>query len=208
MRLAIELLSYFRSVVEFLFCAMNHVRNTFVHERRHKCIKRYANHIHNAGSWFEQSVMLDQGLAHVQSLNGEMLDDLPSFLTIGQKRFVSAPKAAGPEILQSLAFYLGRYVEDSLVALAAVSKSGRLIKKDDVVLCTVAGHPQVGKIGFFSKVDDSYFALVKFWESSNDVNTFVVSEDHARWIQLADIEGAFAWRYASHDHVLISPPHV
>ena len=107
-----------------------------------------------------------------------------------------------------LLFYLGRYVEDSLVALAAVSKSGRLIKKDDVVLCTVAGHPQVGKIGFFSKVDDSYFALVKIWESSNDVNTFVVSEDHARWIQLADIEGAFAWRYASHDHVLISPPHV
>ena len=151
---------------------------------------------------------LTKGLLMFKALNGEVLDGLPSFLTIGQKRFASAPKAAGPDIFPSLGVYLGRYVGNSLVALAAFSKSGRLIKKDDVILCTVDGHPQVGKIGFFSNVDDSYFALVKLWESSNDVNSFVVSEDHAMWIQLADIEGAFTWRYASHDRVLISPPHV
>ena len=187
---------------------MNHVRNTFVHERRHKCIKRYANHIHNAGSSFERSVMLDQGLAHVQSLNGEVLDDLPSFLTIGRKRFVSAPKAAGPDILQSLGVYLGRYVGESQVALSAVSKAGRLLKQNDVILCTVDGHPHVGKLGFFANVDDAFFALVRIWESCNEVNTFMVSEDHAMWLQLEDIEGAFAWRYAGHDLVLISPPHV
>ena len=77
------------------------LRNTFVHERRHKIVKKYSNELHNAQVWFERSVLLDQSLTHLQHLQGEDLEDLPKFLRCGNLCLFGAPRPSTAETMQS-----------------------------------------------------------------------------------------------------------
>ena len=185
------------------------LRNTFVHERRHKIAKKYSNELHNAQAWFERSVLLAQSLTHLQHLQGEDLEDLPKFLRSGNLRLLGAPKEATIEIMQSIQVWLGRplMMHPFRTSDSAILARGRIVKAKDVILFMLEGRERVGQLVTHVDVGDSVWSLCAIWEpKEGETNAFKKSDDESIWVKLEDISGVFIWRYSAYDVVVVCPP--
>ena len=136
----------------------------FVHERKHKEIKRIADDIKNHGEWAEAVVMRDQAVAH--------LDTLRSF---GQASAAEALKKA-PKVLREAfadAFDLPCDPPDLQTARAARLQSGREIYSGDVCACEIGGRCAVCQIWAFAMWSNATWALVAVWpRDSSKPNSF------------------------------------
>ena len=185
------------------------LRNTFVHERRHKIAKKYSNELHNAQVWFERSVLLDQSLTHLQHLQGEDLEDLPKFLRCGNLCLFGAPRPSTAETMQSIQVWLGRPfgVHPCQSSDSAILAGGRIVKANDVILYRFEGREHVGQLVTHVDAGDSVWSLCTIWEpKEGETNAFKKSDDESVWVKLEDISGAFIWRYSAFDVVVVCPP--
>ena len=124
----------------------------FTHERKHKVVKRYAQHHFNTIS-MEKGIVEEITLQHLQDLDG-------SFVRHGLLCPAAAP-AKLVALMETLAPGAGR-----LMAARQMAQGGCTFSKDDVALLHLDGAPAVGEIWFLASADDKLFACVSLWEAA------------------------------------------
>ena len=190
-------------------CARRHscLLSTFVHERRHKLIKRYATQIANAGAWFERTISCDQTLAHLNHMLGQDEEDLPTFLISCRLRLLPAWKPASNVVILSLQDFLSAEVDRGLTSKRAILASGRMCKEKDIVGFFHEGVSKIGQIRLHVHVNHGLFSLITVCDAGNDINCFVMSEDDHVWTKTDQIIGCYVYRWDSHDTITVVPPH-
>ena len=173
--------------------------STFVHERRHKLIKRFATEIANAGAWFEKSVIIEGAAVHMNHLAGEDDDDLPTFLDDHRLKLVGAPRDISSQCEASLGNFLNVAVVGGATSKRAVLASGRMISEGDVVHVALRGVGHVATARLHVLVHGTLYSLVTIWDAGNDVNTFVQSEGNHVWTETRFVMGCYVYRWDSHD---------
>jgi len=182
--------------------------STFVHERRHKLVKRFATEIANAGAWFEKSVEIEGGVAHINHLSGDDEDDLPTFIDDCRLRLVGACKEIPDECRLSLGDFLNMRIVGGVTSKRAVGANGRIISEDDVVHVSLGGLDHVASVRLHVLVNQTLFTLITLWDSGNDVNSFIQSDDNHVWAETRQILGCYVYRWDAHDTIAVVPPYV
>lgn len=136
----------------------------FVHERKHKEIKRIADDIQNHGEWTEAVVMRDQAVTH--------FDTLRSF----DKASPAEALKKAPRSLRDAfadAFSLPYDPQDLHTARAARLDSGREIYSGDVCACDIGRGCAVCQVWAFATWGKTTWVLVAVWpEDSSRPNSF------------------------------------
>ena len=191
-------------------CADRHgiLLSTFVHERRHKLIKRFATEIANAGSWFERSVSIEGAVVHVNHLSGEDEDDLPTFIDDCRLRLVGACREIPLECRLSLQEFLEVPLVGGVTSKRAVGANGRIISEDDIAHVLLGGLDHVASVRLHVLVNQTLFSLITLWDSGNDVNSFIQSDDNHVWTKTSQTLGCYVYRWDAHDTIAVVPPYV
>ena len=148
----------------------------WVHERKHKCLKRWADQMHNSGKWYEASVLQETTHSCINSLK----DFQPSACRLVRPKPAASVKLKSPD----LAFL--RSMPHTLVATSA-NVFGLTCHSGDVVLLTSPGEGDaVAELHIFAVMaDGQMLALCSFWEGLGK-NRFKAG-NLARWIDLSNI---------------------
>ncbi len=112
----------------------------WVHERKHREVKRFANLITNTWSNWEESVLRDATLLHLVELHGNHGEP---YVT-GLKN--PAPTSPGVSMVLNAALGQESLVE---VSTCAIYSPGAVAYESDVVLVAIDGAKAVGQIEFF-----------------------------------------------------------
>ena len=128
----------------------------WVHERKHREVKRFANLITNTWSNWEESVLRDATLLHLTELHGNHGEP---YVT-GLKN--PAPTSPGVSMVLNAALGQESLVE---VSTCATYSPGAVAYESDVVLVAIDGAKAVGQIEFFARVGGDEYVCVKRWVS-------------------------------------------
>ena len=139
----------------------------FVHERRHKEIKRYANNLDSMQTGSEKHVLqleLDQHLR-----------DLKEF---SDKRTGLINGKAAPELVQSAfsSFYGLPGCAGLQVSMQCYVGSGRLCKREDVVVVTEPNGDDVAQVWFHVLFNGNHYTCMSVWRALGR-NRFDVSQE-------------------------------
>ena len=182
--------------------------STFVHERRHKLIKRFATEIANAGNWFEKSVSIEGAVVHINHLCGEDNEDLPTFIDDCRLRLVGASKDIPHECRSSLSDFLNVPVVGGVTSKRAIGANGRIISEDDIAHVSLGGVDHVASVRLHVLVNHTLYSLISLWDSRNEVNSFIQSDDNHVWSKTSQILGCYVYRWDAHDTITVVPPYV
>lgn len=141
----------------------------FVHERKHRVAKRYAENVRKVGVTFEESVLKDILHVNMRDLGDREMDQLHIGLV---RPVVAHPRLAG--LMQSA-------MEDEgpvFYAKQAHYAMGCLGSVDDFVFLESEGGKFLGKVLFFVSVGVLNLVCVSLWDAKGD-NMFEQSEREA-----------------------------
>ena len=126
----------------------------FVHERKHRELKRFASDIRNTAIDFEKSLLQEITVHHAITLED-------SVFSLGQRLIhaVARPPAAA---IMALREAVGADAAIALANQARFSEWG-IATKGDVVMATVEGQKRVGRIFLVASIDGSVVFAVAFW---------------------------------------------
>ena len=160
----------------------------WVHERKHKMVKRYSNDVRNTTS-FEKTILSEVTCHHLAELECESKFDL-------SVRLISPVRAAGPKLISFLASAFsieGDNVVYTTSARARVSEF-EVCRRQDVVLfldpCTLK--VQCGEVCFFAACNDCAVALISLWhfetsEVEQGTVTVRIADDTVELFSASDI---------------------
>lgn len=134
----------------------NMLLSCFTHERKHKSIKRFANHLHNTSKDFESSVIESMTLAHLDDFADSVV--FPS----SKARLVN-PSAAKQELTDTIRQISGLN-GDVETSRTAVLPSSTQCSVNDVVACQIEGDIVVGQIWFHASVLGNCFTCISMWQ--------------------------------------------
>ena len=140
----------------------------FTHERKHKEVKRFANHLQNTSKDFEASLLEAMALAHMNDFSGEVM--LPSATTR-----LLRPQEATKEMADAvrLACALDGAV---LTSRTAVLPSSTQCVVKDVVACRLNGDVVVGQVWFHANVQGQCVTCISRWQHETG-NRFLIADD-------------------------------
>ena len=148
----------------------------WVHERKHKTLKRWADQLHNAGSWFEASVLQEATHSSINSLK----DFQPSACSLVRPKLSSVVK------LRSADLEFLRSMPNILVATCANVFGLTCHSGDVVLLSSPQGADAVAEIHVFTMMPDGQMlALCNYWETLGK-NRFRAG-DLAHWVAISHL---------------------
>ncbi|CAJ1351724.1 unnamed protein product [Effrenium voratum] len=128
----------------------------FTHERKHKMVKKLANHVLDTSKAFEKSVLSDIALQSMRELSDE------ERMSLGVVRILS--KRPAPRRLKDvLGPVLG--TQEIFTAAQAVHGGGYLLSHNDAVCFTMDGCPRVGLAQYTVEADGVCWTCVSPWET-------------------------------------------
>lgn len=128
----------------------------FVHERKHRIAKRYAENLRNVNDAFEESVIKDVLYINVHDLSDKTIDQLHIGLI--------QPTPASPTLSKILRD-LYRVRGDVFQARQAHYQMGCLAAVDDFVLLEAANDQIVGQVHFFAALGSVNLVCISIWKS-------------------------------------------
>ena len=144
----------------------------WVHERKHKSVKAYGNHVENVSGDWHVGVLRDMSAAHMADLVGARLEHF------GGQAYLVNPQRAKRRFEQALQREFTTAVPASIVtARTARSLYGRVACNDVVLVRDAAADPIIGRIAMFCAFDDVHeahhsLATIEKW-------TISAEESHA-----------------------------
>ncbi len=146
----------------------------FVHERKHKSLKKFANdsHNHNRTTAFEKGLLQEVVLLQATQLGGE-----ESQISFGLK----SPKKASNDLIRQIQMFFQLNVAKPLevqCSLEAFLRPSELCAQNDVVIVKDQhGYEQVGQVWFHFQVYEDVFTVWSCWPPKpHSKNVFVVTD--------------------------------
>ena len=140
----------------------------FVHERKHKEVKRVTNNLSNTHGWFESNILESVIQMHLQDLADD--DYMPPVCANLVK-----PSPAGPDLTALVRNALNTNSDVQTSTTAFVS-SFQQCSVHDVVIYDAGEHMAVGQVQFHVCVENICASCITRWEPAGD-NTFHVTDD-------------------------------
>ena len=128
----------------------------FVHERKHKIVKRLANHVLDTTRAFERSILQDVVMTQMRQLNDASC--VPrSVARICEKRPLKAPHQKDLREAFGIA-------AEIFMSPTAIHDCGGLVSKNDLAFFRCSGVPTVGLVHYHVEVDHVCFTCLSPWE--------------------------------------------
>ena len=140
----------------------------FVHERKHKEVKRVANNMSNTQGWFESNILESVVQMHLQDLADDVY--MPPLCANLVK-----PSLAGPD-LTALVHTALNTNSDVQTSPSAFIPSFQQCSIHDAVIYDAGEHMAVGQVQFHALVENICVSCITRWEPAGD-NTFRVTDD-------------------------------
>ena len=153
----------------------------WVHERRHKELKRFANNLHKATAGSERSLMRDMLLSHLEDL-----DEYDMVIPVGLRQ----PRRAGIDIQNHFALAMGLPVMDLMASARAYFAPNRWASTGDKVL--LEEPPTVAEIVYHCKADQHLLTCVRLGTKVAQ-NRFSMTHDMT-FVLTENIQGVCIWR--------------
>ena len=140
----------------------------FVHERKHKEVKRVANNMSNTQGWFESNILESVVQMHLQDLADDVY--MPPLCANLVK-----PSLAGPDLTALVHIALNTN-SDVQTSPSAFISSFQQCSIHDAVIYDAGEHMAVGQVQFHALVENICVSCITRWEPAGD-NTFRVTDD-------------------------------
>ena len=133
----------------------------FVHERKHKELKRTANMLQNTSGSFEKTILQNCLYSQVEwQKTSSLLFDRPS---------LNNPRPCTPGLVQVVCDALGGVVGDLMTSRDVTYTQGQCASEGDVVRYDTGSGQQVGQVLFHVSVDGTVCTCIKPWISLGGV---------------------------------------
>ena len=167
----------------------------WVHERRHKELKRFANNLSNMQAGSELSIMREMLLSHEEELN-----EYPVVIPVGLWR----PRAAAAEVRQQFADTMQVaccHLQASSKAYFApnrwASTGDRVVLKDP---------PTLAEIVYHCEFQGHLLSCVRLYaKQAVKENRFSLENDALTFVHLRSIEGTCIWRQSPDGSCVVAP---
>ena len=175
------------------------VLTCWVHERKHKELKRFANDTHNANrtTGFEKSLLQMAALSQAESLQ--------SFQVNSGICLVNPKPAEEAVAVHARAVAGGSALDAVQQASDAMLGPGRLCATQDVALAKVQGQQRIVEVWFHVSIDQVHFSVVSPWAPAAAPNAFKKA-DSPMFVPTADIERCCVWHPTNDPEVIIVAP--
>ncbi|CAE7361700.1 unnamed protein product, partial [Symbiodinium sp. CCMP2456] len=151
----------------------------FTHERKHRMIKQFANHLNNPGSWYEGSVM--------KECLGKLVLSMSSGPCTMEAHLIS-PKLANDELLQMLVQVFGMAsAHNAQAASKAQVAPGQVCSRGDFVLLRAGG---VAEAWLFCRLGTGELLVLLSELEACGRNMFKKKADNARFLEVVEIKRA------------------
>ena len=180
----------------------------FVHERRHKCLKRYQNSLHNTID-FDRSVMSEVTCHHLSELSD------PSSLRrdIGLHRPRPAPKELISYLRQTLELEPTDILPDCEFATVARCSEFMTCSAGDVVYFQADAHSHhimAGELWWNCRIGADYFCIVSHWELEvehimNGTCRYQIYNDRTELLPMKFVRRAAIYKLEGTSALLIVP---
>ena len=147
------------------------------HERKHKQLKMWANQIHNAGDWYETSVLKEVSHTCMRNLH----DFCPKGVHLVK------PKAVTGKIIRKMALdFLGGSGHDGIKVSAQATIHGMICHANDVVVVQIDSELHVGIVHVHVEYNDHPWSIVALWTPLGK-NRFQVNDTIGRWVETSSL---------------------
>ena len=151
----------------------------FVHERRHKELKRYANQLSSMQAGSEDSVMESALKHHLEQLECYQV----------QRRGLEKPRPAHHELQAFVCEHLGLLAAPGMLTSAvAFVGTGKMCKRGDVVLLSLPEGRCVAQVWFHVSHMQNAWSCVSVWAKSAGRNKFITNKE-TRFVPTDAISG-------------------
>ena len=174
----------------------------FVHERKHRELKRFASAITNTSIDFERSLLEEITNHHMMTLRD-------STFCLGPQ-LIRESKKPNPKVIEVL---LATFGPDAQIAVASQARFNEwgILAKDDVVLLRVEGATRAGRIFLCAEVDGAIVFGVSVWRSVNRCAGYTIWDPSAPSNGLIDadaIVNTVLWSEQRDGHIAVLTPKV
>ena len=176
----------------FLLCC-------FVHERRHKELKRYANEF-DTNSGYEKAILEDVLYNEFVSLNETETFSLEAPKLVKPH---PAPSSMADAIRETLGVASGTAINTAIVAMHAPMQ--RSSRGDVALIVDDAGARSMAKIIFHAECLGEHFTCVSVWRALGN-NQFAVTTENTEIISTTDIVDTCVYALCGESNALVVPP--
>lgn len=138
------------------YCLHGLLVNCFVHERKHRELKRFGNHLFNTSSHFERTLIESILLCQLSILEDE-------------SEFPTGPllikPCLAPDDLADIVQSTFGMVGPVLYSLEAAVRTSHRCYADDVVLFEIEGDRRAGQVWFHTSIGATGFTCLELWET-------------------------------------------
>lgn len=168
------------------------LQQCFVHERRHKEVKRYGNQLQTGTAGVEKSLLRDVVLSHLEDLKGYGDDKLANW--------VKAPKTLCDAFAQ---YFRLPFLRHQLWTSVWANRC----KRGDVCLVDIPGFGEcVAELWFQCLYgDDTAVTMISKYEQTDTVNRFKIEHDETMFVSIASILKPCIYSTSVEGHVVIAP---
>ena len=167
----------------------------FVHERKHKELKRTANNLQNTSATFEKTILQDCLYTQTKSL------DDSNFIFVGPH--LVSPRPASTDLIALLSELSDDQAEIH-TARDIMHSDGRIASQGDVVVYDDGGTDCVGQAVFHVSIDQVCYSCIRPWRSLGH-NRFDASATSAALVQSSSVKESLVYRLI-HDQAFVIPP--
>ena len=171
------------------------VMSCFVHERKHRVAKRFAENLRFVGDHFDTSILKDVIYCNIQDLgNKEIIQE-----------GIVKPVDADPALTHAIQLALGLQAGDHVqYGFDCRYSFGALASADDFVLFTIDGERLLGQVQSFIGSGREVYAHLRVWKPQGH-NMFKKSEGNMLLCEVSLIEDVVTYTTLAPDKMLVVP---
>eukprot|EP00439_Symbiodinium_sp_Y106_P022211 s703_g2.t1 len=173
------------------------LQSCFVHERKHKHVKKAGNQILDTSKAFEKSILDDVLYGHLEALNNEAM--LPNEGAQLLEPIRSAPRNLAQEIQRALETPL-----DVVTATRAVHGGNFAVSAQDLAVVNHEGQRLVGRVGYHVRVGTTCFSHVTFWKHVHGL-MFRATEDEVALVETRHIRDTCSFSLQGDSAIVCMP---
>ena len=185
----------------------------FVHERKHKQIKHFADMLHNTGSWFNRKILMETRCTRISQVVFSFFSIILLFFfgnQISHSKFsmpyhlVVAPcKDVTLDQVQKLQAMPVSSDGVVLHGQVATLPTGQGCKKGDVVQCSIENRETFGQVVRHEQTDGACRSLIHVWPQRG--SHLEKRSDEGVWVETSCIQGSLTWKTLPGNLVKVVP---